>query len=66
MQRLRDSMRVMRVFILAAGLLLLSDASAHALAEEDSWPRRVDIREGTLILYEPEYESFSETQLTGR
>lgn len=59
-------MRVMRVFILAAGLLLLSDASAHALAEEDSWPRRVDIREGTLILYEPEYESFSETQLTGR
>jgi hypothetical protein len=47
----------------AVGILFAAPAGAD---HDASWPKRVDASGGTLIVYEPEYDRFSETELAGR
>ncbi len=63
---MRYSGHSVRVLLGACLLLIILASPWAAQAGEEDWPRRVVTGEGTLILYEPEYDRFSETELTGR
>ena len=49
---------------LTAAITLLAVSPAHA--QDATWPREIPTDQGTLILYQPQPETFSGNVLTGR
>jgi hypothetical protein len=50
----------------AAFLLLQLLAPPHVKADESKWPRRIDVKDGTIVIYEPQMESYAGDILESR
>jgi hypothetical protein len=62
-------MRIHRTGIVkaACGVLLLAGTfCSTARAEDDSWPREIKIKSGTIVMYQPQPERFVGNDLSGR
>ncbi|MCL4501693.1 MAG: hypothetical protein M1438_07525, partial [Deltaproteobacteria bacterium] len=56
----------LKKFILLAAMALVLALSNWAQAEGEGWPRRFEHEKGTVLLYQPQLESFQGDRLTAR
>jgi hypothetical protein len=63
-RRLAIALKLARATVcaLAAGFLL----AASATAQTTDWPQAIDAEEGTIVVYQPQVESFERDTITGR
>jgi hypothetical protein len=65
MKNRRHASALKKIIVLAAMAMVLAPSSS-APAEGEGWPRRFESEQGTVLLYQPQLESFKGDQITSR
>ena len=56
----------LRMILGLAVACMVALAASPVLADEEDWPVQIDVPKGTIVIYQPQVETFKNNELTGR